>query len=160
MKRLLPLALSVLFVFSPSAAIAAEDEIPVAGMEAIGSLSAMSSYISHVAFGRIADADHTGNENLKKAAQDTGGIQAGLTSAKEYLAKAKAQAAESEHEGIDVLVGLTDLCVKQAGALLELLKAKSNDEDVQVAQKNFDTARLNCAKGIAKNLGIPLELLE
>ncbi len=160
--KLIPFAL-LSALLSTGTVIAQEKEkvvIPQVGRSAIGALAALNSYNAQVALGRIAQADVSTDETLKRAAQDTGGIMGGTGAALENLKACKALVPESEQDGIQMLVDMSKLIEQQADALLKLLKAKHDKSDIPEAQKKFNDARAACAKTISENLGFDLDLVK
>ncbi|NWK57673.1 hypothetical protein HW115_18795 [Verrucomicrobiaceae bacterium N1E253] len=120
---------------------------------AIGGLGAMAVYNAHVALGRIADANLENPEELQRAALDAGGIKGGTGAIIGIYKKCMPQAGESEKEGFQMLLNMTQLVEQQADALIEVLKIKSEGKDTHPSRKKLAEIRAKCAKNLAKNLG-------
>ena len=160
MKKILLLSISVIFAVSSTTAVHAEEDIiPQPGVTAIGGLSTMTAYISHLALGRVSKADIKGREDAISAAQDAGGIMGGLDVVVKQLKNCRKNMPVGEQKDMDVIIQSNELVLKQAKALLELIKAKTTGAGEEAAQEKYDAARKECAENISK-YGFPMKMLQ
>ena len=119
----------------------------------------MTAYISHLALGRVSKAEINGRDDAIRAAQDAGGVMGGLDVVVKQLKNCKKNLPVGEQKDMDVIIQSNELVLKQAKALLELIKAKTSGVGEEAAQEKYDASRKECAENISK-FGFPLKMLE
>lgn len=120
----------------------------------------MAVYNAHIALGRIAEADTSTPESLKRAAQDAGGIKGGTGAIIKIYGECKPNVPKAEQASIEMLLKMSQLVEQQASALINLLKTRHEKGDIATAQKELAEIRAKCAKMIATNLGFDEALVK
>ena len=133
----------------------------VAYHKALGGTAAVSSFNAQLALGRIAQADVSDIEKLKRAAGEAGGIGSGMAASGQMLTECLKYLPKNDQAAMQSLIDLSKFISEEANALVEVLKAKARKgEGLADAEKKFAEARAKAAKVLGQDMGFPAEMVK